>query len=87
MKKWKEIYEFPDGNCAVGDGEGHLMLKQPPKIISVIPARLEAEVCEWLFDKEYQYPRLALILDEEIKQEIFKYLLDKEYRKEAKIVL
>lgn len=85
MGRWIEIIELEDGNCAVCDGNDHLMLKQPPDLISVIPKRLEREVREWLFDKEYHYPHLLNILDEETKQEIFKYLLNEEYKKEVLI--
>lgn len=84
MRIWKEIYEFKDGNCAVCDGEDHLMLKQRPKFIGVMPARFIAKVRKWLFDKYYPYPpRLIHMLDKETKQKIFKRLLDKEYRKEV----
>jgi len=83
--KWKEIYEFPDGDCAVCNGK-ELMLQQSPHLISVMPEEMVQEVFEHLRDKAYQHPRLAAILDRKTNQETLKYLLDKEYKMEVKII-
>ena len=81
MKKWKEIYEFPDGDCAVYNGK-ELMLQQSPHLFTVMPEEMVQELFEWLRDKGYQNSHLAVILDKKTNEEAFKYLLDREYKEE-----
>ncbi|PJA02436.1 hypothetical protein CO121_00445 [bacterium (Candidatus Gribaldobacteria) CG_4_9_14_3_um_filter_36_15] len=53
MRKWKKIYEFENGDCAVYDGK-ELMLQQYPNLITVINEELKQEVFKWLLDNEYK---------------------------------